>query len=354
MKKIIISLKKEKYPVYLDCHLSKLGYLIKQHNCGGKVLVVTDENAGKLFSQIVVNSLKAAGNKVKVLTVKPGESSKTFNVAYNLLKECSLYRMERTDVIVALGGGVICDLAGFVSSIYLRGIRFVSIPTTLLAQVDASIGGKTAINLPWGKNLVGAFHQPFFVVMDFSTLETLPDREISQGMAEVIKSAVIRSKKLFNYLIKIDASETRKHLKYFVPECVLIKKRVVETDEKEEKGIREILNFGHTIGHAIEINSKKLNHGESVSVGMVGETFLAFKKGICSYSTFEKVKSLVEKYCLPTKSGITAEAAAKSMLFDKKTKDGRYRFVLPVRIGAVKTGIEITPEEIISNWEKWQ
>ncbi|MCM8828411.1 MAG: iron-containing alcohol dehydrogenase, partial [Candidatus Omnitrophica bacterium] len=109
MKKIIISLKKEKYPVYLDCHLSKLGYLIKQHNCGGKVLVVTDENAGKLFSQIVVNSLKAAGNKVKVLTVKPGESSKTFNVAYNLLKECSLYRMERTDVIVALGGGVICD-----------------------------------------------------------------------------------------------------------------------------------------------------------------------------------------------------------------------------------------------------
>ncbi|MCM8789006.1 MAG: 3-dehydroquinate synthase, partial [Candidatus Omnitrophica bacterium] len=247
-----------------------------------------------------------------------------------------------------------CDLAGFISSIYMRGIRFVSIPTTLLAQVDASIGGKTAINLPWGKNLIGTFHQPFFVVMDFSTLQTLPDREISQGMAEVIKSAIIRNRKLFDRLKKIEPSEIRKHLKYFIPECVLIKKRVVEDDEKEKKGIREILNFGHTLGHAIEINSKKLNHGESISVGMVGETFLALKKGICSYSTFEDVRFIVKKYRLPTKSDVSADTAVKSMLFDKKTKGGKLRFVLPVRIGAVKTGVEIAPEEIILNWEKWQ
>ncbi|MCM8815394.1 MAG: 3-dehydroquinate synthase [Candidatus Omnitrophica bacterium] len=353
MNKIIISLKKEQCPVYVDYPLSMLGYLLKKHPCGEKVIVITDENAGRLFSEDVVNSLKGAAKKIKVSTIKPGESSKTINVAYNLLKECSLFNMERSDVIVGLGGGVICDLAGFVSSIYLRGIRFISIPTTLLAQVDASIGGKTAINLPWGKNLVGAFHQPFFVLMDFSTLKTLPDREVSQGMAEIIKSAVIRSSKLFNYLKKIDASKVRNYLRYLVPECVMIKKRVVERDEKEEKGIREILNFGHTLGHAIEINSKRLNHGESVSVGMVGETFFAFKKGICSYSTYENVRFLVKKYRLPTRSDVSAEMAAKSILFDKKTKCGKCRFVLPVRIGAVKTGVEITPNEIISNWEKW-
>jgi len=288
---------------------------------------------------------------LKVL--KHGEKSKTIKVAYELLRECSLFGMDRSDIIVALGGGVICDIAGFVSSIYLRGIRFVSVPTSLLAQVDASIGGKTAINLPWGKNLIGTFHQPFFVVMDFATLKTLPEREISQGMAEIIKSAIIRSKKLFNFLENIEKTKINNHFKNLVYECVLIKKGVVENDEKEEKGIREILNFGHTLGHAIEINSKQLNHGESVAVGMIGETFLALIKGYCSYTTFDRIRNMIKTYDLPIKSDVSGKKVTESLLFDKKTKGGKYRFVLPIRIGAVKTGVEITADEVISNWEKW-
>ncbi|HXK45431.1 MAG TPA: 3-dehydroquinate synthase family protein, partial [bacterium] len=154
-------------PIYLDYSVEKLGNLFSRHKCGKKVLVITDENVAKLYADIVVNSISSSGKKVHLSIVKPGESSKTMKSAYQLVKACSLFGMDRTDTVVALGGGVISDLAGFVSAIYLRGIRFISIPTTLLAQVDASVGGKTAINLPWGKNLVGAFHQPFFVVMDF-------------------------------------------------------------------------------------------------------------------------------------------------------------------------------------------
>lgn len=354
MKTILVSLKNWKYPVYFDYQLEEIGYLFKNHHpCGEKVFIVTDENVERLYSKLVIKSLCTAGKKIKLITVKPGESSKTIKVVYKLLKECSLFGMDRTDVIIALGGGVISDLAGFVSSIYLRGIRFISLPTTLLAQVDASVGGKTAINLPWGKNLVGSFHQPYFVVMDFSTLKTLPEREILQGLAEIIKTAIIRSKRLFTFLKKLKSDELYKNFNYLVPECVLIKKKIVESDEKEEKGIREILNFGHTLGHAIEINSKKLNHGESVAIGIAGESFLAFKKGYCSYSTFEQIRFLLKKYGLIFKSDVSSKKIARSILFDKKTKGGKYRFVLPVRIGAVKTGVEITPEEIISNWEKW-
>ncbi|MGB9642702.1 MAG: 3-dehydroquinate synthase [Candidatus Ratteibacteria bacterium] len=353
MEILTVSLSNVIYPIYLDYPLKKIGNLFHKHQCGKKILVITDENVARLYADVVVKSVSSMKN-VHLSVVKPGESSKTIKVAYQLIKECSLFGMDRTDTIIALGGGVISDLAGFVSAIYLRGIRLISIPTTLLAQVDASVGGKTGINLPWGKNLVGAFHQPFFVVMDFSTLESLPAREISQGMAEIIKCAVIRSKKLFDLLQDVPGEDIKKYFKFLVRECISIKKRVVESDEKEEKGIREILNFGHTIGHAIEINSKLLNHGESVALGMLGETFLAVKRNFCSYSLFENLRALVKKYGLPVKCDVSVKRVSHSLTFDKKMKGGKIRCVMPLRIGAVKTGVEISPEEVISNWEQWQ
>ncbi|MCM8817726.1 MAG: 3-dehydroquinate synthase [Candidatus Omnitrophica bacterium] len=353
MKKIEVSLNSKSYPIYIGCSLKKIGDLFRKYPAGEKILIITDENVSNLYSENISRSLISIGKKVDIFVIKPGEASKNFEVAYELLKKCSLFGMDRSDIIIALGGGVVCDLAGFVAAIYLRGIKFVSIPTTLLAQVDASIGGKTGINLPWGKNLIGVFHQPYFVVMDIQTLNTLPEREINQGMAEIIKTAVIRSKKLFTFLQKLEKSQLHRFFSRLVYECVLIKKRVVESDEKEEKGIREILNFGHTFGHAVEINSKNLNHGESVAVGMIGETYIAFKKGLCSQKLFKDIISLVEKYGLPTRSDVSASKLVDSIRYDKKAKGGRSRFVLPVRVGAVKTGVEVSPEEILLYWEKW-
>ncbi|MCX7706251.1 MAG: 3-dehydroquinate synthase, partial [bacterium] len=170
-------------PIYLDYPTEKIGDLFKKHASGEKVLIITDKNVGRLYGKKIFKSLSSCRKKVDVVTVKPGEASKSFDVTYDLIKKCSHFGLDRSDIILALGGGVVCDLAGFIAAIYLRGIRFVSVPTSLLAQVDASIGGKTAINLPWGKNLIGAFYQPYFVVMDFGTLKTLPEREIAQGMA---------------------------------------------------------------------------------------------------------------------------------------------------------------------------
>ncbi len=354
MKKITIELKQKKYPVYLGYPVSRIGKLFDRHSCGKRILVITDENVSRLYSETICKSLAHCGKRVKLAVIKPGEQSKTIRTAYNLIKECSLSGMDRSDTIVALGGGVVCDLAGFVASIYLRGIGLVSIPTSLLAQVDASVGGKTAVNLPWGKNLIGSFYQPCFVVMDFSTLDTLPAREIAQGMAEVIKCAVIRSRKLFNLLCDVHPSEIEKHISTIVHECIMIKKSVVEADEQEKKGIREILNFGHTIGHAIEINSRNLNHGECVSLGMIAETFLSMTRGYCSETLFKNVKELVKKFSLPSKTNVNAKKVADALVYDKKTKMGRIRFVLPLRIGSVKTGVEISPEEVISTWEKWQ
>ncbi len=354
MKTIIVTLKEKQYPVYIDYSIANMGNLLKKHLCGNKMLVITDTNVNRFYSKMVCKNLKDSGKNVQLAVIQAGEQSKTIKTVYDLLKKCSLFKMDRTDVIVALGGGVVCDIAGFVASIYLRGIRFISIPTSLLAQVDASIGGKTAINLPWGKNLVGSFHQPYFVLMDFSTLNTLPKKEIAQGMAEVIKYAVIGSKKLFRLLNIIKFSQIKTHILPIVYECVLIKKKVVELDEKEEKGIREILNFGHTIGHAIEINSKKLNHGESISLGMIAETFLTVEMGYCSKQLFNDIQTLVKKFSLPVRTTLKAKKVADSLVYDKKMNNGKIRFVLPVCIGAVKTGIEIQPEEVIATWRKWQ
>ncbi len=238
MKKIVISLRGNKSEIYLECPLKRVGDLLERYCCGKKAFIITDETVNKLYAEAICVSVQKTGRKVQVSVIKNGESSKTFNVAYRLLKECSLFGMDRSDTIIAIGGGVVTDIAGFVSSIYLRGIKLVSIPTTLLAQVDASIGGKTAVNLPWGKNLVGSFHQPLFVLMDFSTLKTLPSREISQGIAEIIKTAIIRSKELFNFLKKNNTSEITKKFMYVISQCVIIKKKVVEQDERETKRIR--------------------------------------------------------------------------------------------------------------------
>jgi len=352
MKKIIkVRLKENGYPVYLGYPLGDLGKKIVQLSPGSKVMVITDTRVKELYGDIVARSIGTAGNKVGIVAVKPGESSKTFKKAYDILKECSAFGMERSDTIVALGGGVPGDLAGFVASIYMRGIKFVTVPTTLLAQVDAAIGGKTAIDLPWGKNLVGSFYQPSFVFIDTEVLGTLDEREIRQGMAEIIKYGMIRSEEIFRHLENLPAEDVRRELLPVIRWCVEIKADIVSRDEKES-GLREILNFGHTIGHAIEMAyMPKYTHGEAVALGMLSETSYAVGRSFCDRQTLKRLAALVARFGLPCNlDKVSPRRIADYLRHDKKNRAGKLRLVLPKTIGTVVRGVEVEVEEFLSKW----
>ena len=355
MKKIKVNLKSDSYFVYAGYPLEKIGEKLSDKKFGKKVLLLTDKNVSAIYGNKVVQSLKKLAKKeVTLFEIKPGEESKTFENTYKIICECSDFKMERIDTVLTLGGGVVSDIGGFAASIYLRGINFVACPTSLLAQVDASVGGKTGVDLPWGKNLVGSFYQPSFVYMDIKTLDTLPEREIKQGIAEVIKCGMIKSKTLFDFLGKFDFEKIEKKYRYIVEESVKIKRVVVEKDE-EEKGLREILNFGHTFGHAVEITYlPKYTHGEAVSLGMVGETFLSWKLGFCKKETLDSLIKILKKYNLPyNMKEIKIRKVLSVMKYDKKVRQGKLRFVFPERIGKVKRGVEVTPEYILKKWKEW-
>jgi len=344
-----VNLKNNGYFVCVGYPLEEIGRKLSDKKFGKKVLVLTDKNVSTFYGKKVVQSLKKLGKKEVVLfEINPGEESKTFENTYKIICECFDFKMERIDTVLTLGGGVVSDLGGFVASIYLRGINFVACPTSLLAQVDASVGGKTGVDLPWGKNLVGSFYQPAFVYIDIKTLDTLPEREIKQGIAEVIKHGMIKSKNLIDFLEKFDFEKVKKKYRYIVEENVKIKGEVVEKDEKE-KGLREILNFGHTFGHAVEITYlPKYTHGEAVALGMVGETFLSWKLGICKKETLDRLIKILKKYNLPYNvKEVKIRKVLSLMKYDKKVRQGKLRFVFPERIGKVKRGIEVTPGSIL-------
>lgn len=344
---IQVDLPQQPYEITIaDQALDQLGQLMTNLNLGKKVLVVSNQAIFRKYGDRAIASLKEAGFEVNRCTLPPGERYKTLasiQKIYNaaLAKE---NRLDRTSTLVALGGGVIGDMTGFAAATWLRGINFVQVPTTLLAMVDAAIGGKTGVNHPQGKNLIGAFHQPRLVLIDPQVLNTLPVREFRAGMAEVIKYGVIWDAQLFAQMEKCDRLDGRRYLEEGLLQEILsrscqAKADVVSKDEKEA-GLRAILNYGHTIGHAVESETRYrlVNHGEAVAIGMVAAGQLAVELQLWDRASQERQVTLIKKAGLPTQlpAGIDIEEILEKLQNDKKVKDGRVRFVLPTQIGAAK------------------
>lgn len=299
-------------------------------------VIVTSTVVDQLFGDKVSSSLSRLG-AAKVL-LPDGEIAKTWGWAGRLIGSFLDIGLDRNGVVVALGGGTIGDLAGFAASVYLRGIRVVQVPTTLLGQVDSSIGGKTAVNHSKGKNLIGAFHQPSLVLCDTTVLRTLPQREIRSGFGEVVKYGVINDSSFFSLveakgkrLLSVDATE----LRTIVTKCASIKALYVEQDERDDSGVRAGLNYGHTVGHAIETTTHgETNHGEAVAVGMMVASRLATELGLLKESEFERQKTLLNELGLQTQPPrVEPSRLIKVMRRDKKAKAGEIRFVLPTGIG---------------------
>jgi len=312
---------------------------------GQRCAIITDTNVERQYGRASLDSLKRAGFEPALVTVPPGERSKSLNVVEKCYDRLAAHRLERNSFIVAVGGGVVGDLAGFVAATYLRGIPFVQVPTTLLAQVDSSVGGKVGVNLRAGKNLVGAFHQPKLVLCDLDALGTLPQREFRAGLAEVIKYGIIYDARLFasleknlHRLLALDG----KAVEAVVARCCNIKAEVVSQDERES-GLRSILNFGHTIGHAIEAISgyEKYLHGEAISIGQVAAARLSAMTLGLSSGDVQRITQLFARADLPTSIELTNRDRTRlldAMRLDKKVSGGETRFVLAECIGKVRWG----------------
>src|ERR1039458_8899502 len=333
--------------------LARLGAECAQLKLGQRCAVITDSNVGKHFAKAALKSLSASGFETVLITVPAGEKSKSLKTVQTCYDLLAAHRLERKSFIVALGGGVVGDLAGFVAATYLRGIAFVQVPTTLLAQVDSSVGGKTGVNLQAGKNLVGAFYQPQLVLCDLDALKTLPKREYISGLAEVINYGVIYDAILFAQLehnlpklLERDAAT----LAAVIARCCEIKAEVVGQDETES-GLRAILNFGHTIGHAIENSSGygKFLHGEAISIGQVAAANLSHKILGLPSGDVARIEKLFVQAGLPVKIKLNAVQRKKlfaAMKLDKKVSGGEVKFVLAEKIGKVKFGCKVATNDI--------
>jgi len=343
MKKIHVSLKQNAYKIIIGEEiLKKLGAQCKSLNLGKNCIVITNRNIRKLYGRTLASSMKKAKISVKVFEVPNSEKSKSARIAIRLLEGIAKYDVLKNVFIIALGGGVIGDLAGYVAAAYKRGVPYVQVPTSFLAQIDSAIGGKVAIDLSVGKNLVGAFYQPKVVWSDVSVLKTLPKKQMKNGLAEAIKYGIIYDKQLFAYLEKnYDKVITcdSKVLNHVVSVCSRIKSNVVVADEKETKGIRTILNFGHTIGHAIEAAGKYsvYQHGEAIALGMRVATDISVQMKLLKASDARRINQLITHVGLPKKiQKMTISQILKLMKHDKKFISGKNRFVLAQNIGRVK------------------
>jgi 3-dehydroquinate synthase len=330
-------------------NLPSLAGTLKQWRSCTHAVVITDENVRASHARAAAQSLTAGGIRTDVVSVPAGEASKCVDRAERLWNELVQLKADRKTVIVAVGGGVIGDLAGFVAATYGRGLAFVQVPTTLLAQVDSSVGGKVGINLPAAKNMVGAFWQPAGVLIDLDVLKTLPEREYRSGMAEVVKYGVILDADFFAYLennIAGLAARDTGVLERVVARSCRLKADVVERDEREETGQRAVLNYGHTFCHAIETCSgySRYLHGEAVAIGMICASRLAELLGRISAEVTSRQQHLLNRLGLPTVfSGLDAEPLLAAMQHDKKAEHGRLRFVLPTRLGHVELVPDIDP-----------
>ena len=336
---IEVKLKDKSYKVFID-ELNKI-------TLDTKVAVITNPTVSALHVKTLLNKIDS--RECHVITVPDGEKYKNFETLNQILEECFELRLDRKSVLIALGGGVIGDMTGFAASIYQRGIDFVQVPTTLLSAVDASVGGKTGINNKYGKNLIGAFWQPLAVYCETSFLKTLPKKEFSAGVSEIIKMAVTFDKDFFEWLEK-NSLHVEENLQYAIRECVKIKADVVSRDEREE-GVRAVLNYGHTFGHVIENETKysKYLHGEAVSIGMVMANELAYKLELFSEEEVQRVKKLLKEYNLPINYEINSiENFYDTFFLDKKSFNKKLKFILPNSIGGYSIKDDISKETLLN------
>ena len=338
MKTLCVNLPGRAYNIHIgEGILQQAGIYLRKVFDGQKIAVVTDSNVAPLYAEQLENSLTQAGYDIHRITIPAGEESKSHEMLLQLYHEMLNFGLTRTDLIIALGGGVVGDLTGFAASTLLRGIPFVQIPTTLLAQVDSSVGGKVAVNLPEGKNLVGSFYQPKMVLIDPVCLRTLDNRVLADGMAEVIKYGAICDKDLFAMLENIkNVEELFAKITEIIYTCCDIKRRVVEEDEMDTGG-RMILNFGHTFGHAIEkyFGYGTYTHGEAVAVGMCMACAYGEKIGLTPSGTEERMKEILKNYQLPVQVDMPKDAFVSAMAVDKKGEGSRINLILLEEIGRV-------------------
>lgn len=352
LSQIQVALGERSYPVYVGRGMTEeLARALRDHKVLQQIAIITDRNVARHHLRPLQHHLSRAGFSVTSIVIPPGENQKTLARANTLYTTLLKKRFGRASTILAFGGGVIGDLAGFVAATFQRGVPLVQIPTTLLAQVDSSIGGKVAVNHPLGKNMIGAFYQPVFVWTDMDVLATLPRREVVCGLGEIVKYGVIRDAELFEFLEKnvervlvLEADAVA----FVQSRCSSIKAEITSKDEKET-GIRAILNFGHTVGHALEAAGKYrlLKHGEAVLLGMIAESWLALKLAMIADDTYKRILELVKRIPLRARlHGLHPATILKAMAHDKKSVARKKRFMLPIRIGEV-ISVEDVSEHLI-------
>lgn len=311
--------------------LGTLPQELKSLGSAQKVAIISDSNVSPLYGEQVRLSLEDAGLQICSFVFPAGEDSKNGSTFLSILNFLAENQLTRTDCVIALGGGVVGDITGFAAATYLRGIAYIQIPTTLLSMVDSSVGGKTAIDLPTGKNLAGAFYQPNLVLCDLDTLSTLPESIFCDGCAEVIKYGILFDEALFSHLQQHGLNFDRE---YVVARCVELKSEVVQLDEFD-RGDRQKLNLGHTFGHAIEaLSNFTVSHGKAVAIGMAMAAHTAWKKGICDHSVVEKVSSILSDFHLPDKTEYSAQQICQCALSDKKRTGNTLSLILPDSIGS--------------------
>lgn len=356
IKKIAVRLGERSYNIFIGRNvIDRCGRIVRSLRIGTDAFVVTNPRVSAIFKKRIIKSLAASGISARFALIADSEKAKSINSAEKILESLSRYDINKRVFIIALGGGVVGDLAGFVASVYKRGIPYIQIPTTLLAQVDSSIGGKVAVDLRAGKNLAGSVYQPKAVITDISSLKTLPERQVRNGLSEAIKYGAIKDAVLFSYiennLDKILHLDMRA-LERVVSASARIKAAIVKTDEFDKKGFRAILNYGHTIGHAIEAAagySCTYNHGEAIALGMLAASSIAADIGIIRPKAAIRIASLIKRSGLPTSiKGVSVSRIHSSHLHDKKFTGSRNRFILISDIGRarIKDGV---PDAAIRN-----
>ncbi len=325
---------------HTDDHI--VDWLSKSNYSPSKITIISHPFLLDHYSESLIKALKRVTPHIQTIAIQPGEASKCFRVVESIISQLLDQQLERRDLLISLGGGVLGDLTGFVASIYLRGISFINIPTTLLAQVDAAIGGKTGINNQQGKNLIGSFYQPLGTWINTHYLSTLDKRDVKSGLAEVIKYGVIDQPDIIAKIRdnepniqSFDVAQQPSVWADLIQASACSKINIVNDDVKES-GRRALLNYGHTIGHGIETATiyGTYTHGEAIAMGMISATYIAWKLGICSKSMFDDIESLIDRLGYPRPNALPTEAIIQSMKHDKKNKGGVFHFILPSTIGS--------------------
>lgn len=339
MQEVIVRTGLKSYPILFECGFENfIKYFEKYCETIKDLVIITDDNVNLLYGNILKSLLTKCDFNVEIISIKPGETSKDISIIQDIYKYLLNSGIRRDGCIIALGGGVVGDIAGFVASTYMRGIKYVQIPTTFLSQIDSSIGGKNGINFLGNKNIVGTFYHPEFVYINMETLATLPYREFISGFAEVLKYGIIFDKDFFEFLYTENSkilNLDKEYMKYIIKKCCEFKAKIVQEDEKDVKDIRAVLNFGHTLGHVLEnLSDYCYKHGEAVTIGMVFESVLSNRCGFLKDDELNLIIKLLKLYGLPIKfKGIDIDLICEKLFYDKKVRKGRVRFILPLSIG---------------------